>query len=186
VLIFTISDVLSPAECWAWIEYSERVGYDEAPITTAHGFALRKDIRNNTRVMLDDETIAETLWERIKPFVPEEIEEEQETWTAIGLNERIRFYRYEPGQYFAPHYDGCFARSEIEESKLTLMVYLNDNFTGGETRFNLRYPHSEENVIPQMGSVLCFIHHLYHEGAAVLRGVKYVLRSDVMYCLKLM
>jgi hypothetical protein len=28
---------------------------------------------------------------------------------------------------------------------------------------------------------LCFVHELAHEGATVIRGRKYVLRSDVMY-----
>jgi saccharopine dehydrogenase (NAD+, L-lysine-forming) len=29
----------------------------------------------------------------------------------VGVNERFRCYRYEPGQRFAPHYDGAYQRS---------------------------------------------------------------------------
>jgi prolyl 4-hydroxylase len=36
-------------------------------------------------------------------------------------------------------------------------------------------------VTPEAGLALIFDHDLLHEGAAVLEGQKYVLRSDVMY-----
>ena len=58
---------------------------------------------------------------------------------------------------------------------MTLMVYLNDIFEGGETVFN------ETTIKPQKGMALIFHHTLVHEGAAVTTGRKYVLRSDVMY-----
>jgi hypothetical protein len=44
-------------------------------------------------------------------------------------------FRYEPGQFFAPHFDGIFKRSYMEQSQLTIMAYLNDSFTGGNTNF---------------------------------------------------
>src|SRR5262249_26978647 len=154
---------------------SENNGYDEAPISTAGGFIMRKDVRNNTRVMLDDPLTVKYIWEKIKPYVPEILE----GWKASGLNERIRYYRYDPNQYFAWHYDGCYRRNEDEESKLTLMLYLNDDFTGGETKFNLKYPYDEIIVKPEKGMALLFKHYLFHEGASVRTGRKYVLRSDV-------
>lgn len=40
----------------------------------------------------------------------------------------------EPGQQFAPHYDGAFSR-EDETSLLTFIVYLNDVKEGGHTTF---------------------------------------------------
>lgn len=175
--IFTISDVLMAAECDEIIAASESRGYDDAPISTAGGFVMRKDVRNNTRLMLDDPATVNRIWGKIAAFIPPQ----WEGWQATGLNERIRFYRYEPGQYFAWHYDGCFRRNEHEESKLTLMIYLNDDFTGGETKFSLRYPYNDIVVKPIKGHALVFDHYLFHEGSAVVRGTKYVLRSDVMY-----
>jgi hypothetical protein len=50
---------------------------------------------------------------------------------VVGLNERFRFYRYDPGQHFAPHMDGCYQRANGEESQFTFLVYLNDGFVGG-------------------------------------------------------
>lgn len=93
---------------------------------------------------------------------------------AIGLNERFRFYRYEPGQRFKEHSDAPFRRDNGEESRLTVLVYLNDDCTGGETAFG------DYAVTPRLGASLVFRHELLHEGRPVAAGKKYVLRSDVM------
>lgn len=58
---------------------------------------------------------------------------------------------------------------------LTFMIYLNEGYTGGETRFE------SVSVAGKPGMALVFEHELLHEGAEVTAGVKYVLRSDVMY-----
>ncbi|MBD2183335.1 2OG-Fe(II) oxygenase [Planktothrix sp. FACHB-1355] len=175
--IFTVSEILSPQECAEYIALSESIGYTAAPITTSRGFEMRPDIRNNDRVILDDPERSTFLWNRIAPHVPANIEGRD----AIGINERLRFYRYDPGQQFAPHYDGSYRRPNGEESQLTFMIYLNEGFLGGETRFDLRYPYFDITVVPKTGMALCFVHHLRHEGAPVINGRKYVLRSDVMY-----
>ena len=150
---------------------SERVGFGDAPISEVGGEIVRPEIRNNARVMIDDEKTASLLWDRIKANVPVFLNGRQ----ARGVNERLRFYRYDPGQQFVAHVDGSFARSNGEQSLLTLMVYLNEAFEGGETIFN------EAKIKPQIGMALIFQHALMHEGAAVTSGRKYVLRSDVMY-----
>ena len=36
---------------------------------------------------------------------------------------------------FAPHYDGVFVRSPDEKSVYTVLAYLSDEFSGGQTRF---------------------------------------------------
>jgi hypothetical protein len=40
------------------------------------------------------------FWERARPFLPACIDQ----WRVLGFNERFRFYRYDPGQKFAPHF----------------------------------------------------------------------------------
>jgi hypothetical protein len=58
------------------------------------------------------------------------------------------------------------------------MVYLNDNFQGRETTFN------DLIIGPKQGVSLIFTHHLEHEGSAVIEGIKYVLRTDIVYRLQ--
>src|SRR5262245_58450232 len=123
----TIQGLLSPSECAEQIALAESQGFEEAPVSTAPGMAVKMpDVRNNTRVMREDLALAALLWPRIAPHLPEEVEGHK----AIGLNERFRVYRYDPGEFFALHRDGYFLRDSGERSRLTLMVYLNEGFQG--------------------------------------------------------
>jgi len=173
--IVTISNFLSPQECDQFIQLTLAQGYEEAPITTFRGFAMRPDIRNNTRVMKDDVALAAQFWERMKHLVPT-THRRIGSWNPHGLNERLRFYRYTQGQYFKWHSDGPFIRSPREVSLFTAMVYLNEDFEGGTTDFQFG-----PTVRPQRGMLLLFEHSLVHQGAPVRSGCKYVLRTDVMY-----
>ena len=101
-------------------------------------------------------------------------------WGVLNLNERFRYYRYDIGQTFRPHFDGSFDRSRTEASFLTFMIYLNDGFEGGSTAF-YHDGRPRVSVTPRQGMALIFEHHQLHEGAPVESGRKYVLRSDVMY-----
>ncbi|RYG71026.1 2OG-Fe(II) oxygenase [bacterium] len=175
--IITIENFLSPQECEAYIRRSEEAGYEQASITTRIGQIMRPDIRNNSRVIMDDPSISEAFWDKVRPFVPSPLFGRE----AIGLNERWRFYQYEPGQQFKMHQDGSFKRDNGEKSQFTFMIYLNEGAEGGETRFRLNASPEIVTVVPRVGMALLFLHTLMHEGAPVRSGKKYVLRSDVMY-----
>lgn len=172
--IFTVDEVLSADECRELMARIDREGPTVAPITTLQGPRMATHIRNNERVMLDDEPLAQDLYERLLPEVPEEIHGMQ----VAGLNERFRCYRYRPGMRFKMHPDGAFYRNEREQSYYTVLVYLNDGFEGGHTVFAVQ---PEVSIRPKAGMALLFQHPIVHEGAEVLSGVKYVLRSDLMY-----
>jgi predicted 2-oxoglutarate/Fe(II)-dependent dioxygenase YbiX len=172
-LVFTIDGVLSRDECAQLIARIDALGPTVAPITTAAGPVMRTDVRNNTRVMFDDPAFAQLLFERVAPHVPARLC----GMRPVGANERFRCYRYENEQRFAPHYDGAFVRDEREESLLTFMVYLNEGFAGGDTRF---YDY-DVSVTPRAGMALLVQHFTLHEGGSVTAGVKYALRTDVMY-----
>lgn len=181
--VFTVRGFLSPAECEAHIARAEAAGFGDAPVNAFGGPVVNKRMRNNDRVMVDDPATAAGLWERLRPFVPEA----RGSWRAAGLNERLRFYRYDPGQRFFWHFDGRYERSPTEQSALTFMVYLNDSFAGGATEFNFRVAGGVTDddpvvrVVPEAGMALVFVHAVLHQGAEVTAGRKYVLRSDVMY-----
>lgn len=169
--VFTVGDFFTPEKCAAYITLSEDAGYSDAPITTSWGPQHCPEIRNNTRVMIDDDARAHGIWDRARNFVTDW----DENWSPVGLNERLRFYRYEVGQQFNWHYDGCYERLNGERSWLTFLIYLNSEFDGGQTVFE------HTSVAPETGMALFFVHQLRHKGQAVTAGRKYVLRSDVMY-----
>ncbi|MBW8685218.1 2OG-Fe(II) oxygenase [Chitinophaga rhizophila] len=171
--ILTISNFLSPDECAGLISKSEAIGYEEATVDVGGGQQrLLKSVRNNERVLFKDEMYAALIWERLKTFAPEGKSGEY----ACGLNELFRFYKYSAGQRFKMHKDGSFKRDPYEQSQYTFMIYLNEDYVGGETIFA-----SGEIIRPQTGSALIFHHPLRHEGALLSSGIKYVLRSDIMY-----
>ncbi len=184
-LIETFDGLFTAAECQQFIHLSEQKGYEAATITLGRNhFELRTEVRNNDRVIYDDMQLAEQLFERLQPMLPAQLH----GWDLIGLNERFRFYRYQSGQTFRPHWDGMYERHDWESSQLSLLIYLSDDFVGGETIFyqdtGMRKPCQETRqavVVPQQGQVLIFEHQQLHEGAPVSSGIKYVLRTDVMY-----
>jgi predicted 2-oxoglutarate/Fe(II)-dependent dioxygenase YbiX len=168
---FTVTDFFTPAECAEAIERAEKRGFSDAPINSSFGSMIRKDIRNNERVMIDDAPFAAMLYSRIGDYVPHRRGE----WTICGVNERLRLYRYDVGQQFNWHFDGAFERGNGERSQLTFMIYLNEDFVGGQTSIE------ELTIVPKTGMALFFVHDQLHKGQPVHRGRKYVLRTDVMY-----
>lgn len=179
---FVLGGIASDRECQRWIAGAERAGFASAPVTTRNGPVHMPGLRNNARVMEDDPETAAELWLRVEPLLPAEWRHVDRRGTSLlpsGLNERLRFYRYDPGERFALHRDGPFVRDRDEHSLLTVLLFLNDDFRGGETA--LLEPRYACDVPPVRGDALCFSHHLLHEGTTVLEGTKYILRTDVMY-----
>lgn len=182
--VFVVRNFLSPAECDRYVALSEGIGYGDAPINTFAGPQVNKRMRNNDRAMVDDVGLASALWDRLGPFVPAK---RGTGWYAVGLNERFRFYRYDPGQRFDWHFDGPFERSPKEVSMFSVLVYLNAGFEGGATEFDFQFTTGVRNdnwltqVVPEVGMALVFFHRILHQGMAVTGGRKYVMRSDVMY-----
>lgn len=168
--IYTIPGFLTPGECARHIAATENAGYTPATIDTAGGSAHVTRVRNNDRLVQDDPALAAALWTRAQPCLPPQ----QMGRRLVGLNPRLRCYRYEPGQRFRWHVDGAYTNALGRTSIMTFMVYLNDGFEGGETRFHWT------SVKPQAGMALVFNHGHSHEGAEVIKGTKYVLRTDVM------
>lgn len=173
--IWTVENFFTPEECAQWIAFAENIGFGDAPINVGYGAEeIVSNVRNNERAMIDDKEKADFLWQKAKEHLPKTIQDR----AAIGLNERLRFYRYEKTQKFAWHFDGSFVRSNGEQSLLTFMIYLNDDFHGGETVF---VTNQRTEIVPKTGMMLVFNHRIFHEGSVVREGKKYVLRSDVMF-----
>lgn len=196
-----IHNLFTPEECADFIATTERKGYKEALI---HGSAgsevLRKDIRNSGRCIVDDKELSEAWFQRIMQaldgtplkeklihakYVGGHNGNEGKKWHVCGLNERLRYLRYFPGQYFSVHQDNSYIRGpefgerEGETSYLTVLLYLNEVVKGGETRFDSGGRFFD--VVPRVGSVLVFDHDIYHRAMPVVSGKKYCCRSDLMY-----
>lgn len=189
--IWTIENFLTASECQELIIFSENKSYEEATVSLKSGAKMMKNVRNNERLIYEDEKLAHHYWERLKSFCPtyinEVVKDETQKQKAVELNPRFRFYKYGSHQRFKKHIDG---RVEVEkegrkyESRITFLIYLNNDFEGGETAFSYKNENNEieETIIqPKAGTALCFVHEIKHEGKSVPKGTKYVLRSDIFY-----
>ncbi|WP_170400071.1 2OG-Fe(II) oxygenase [Ruegeria arenilitoris] len=178
--VYEIENFLPADICDRWIADLETAGFEPALINGVNGATRRPDIRNNDRLIRDDAETAQALWQSVQPFAPVSFRKR----VAVGLNERLRFYRYDAGQMFDWHQDGYFERPNGERSLFTFMVYLNDGFEGGGTSFCDIYAgrsFPDFCVTPKKGAALLFYHPIMYRGDPVLSGQKYVMRTDIMY-----
>lgn len=193
------TNVLSPAECKAIIAAGESVGFlPDTPIREGGDTSV---LAHNFYWIVDS-AFHDRLWSRVAPFVPACVDGR----VSRGLNRRFRVYRYVPGAEYRCHIDGAWPPSGIlpddtyvyddspadkkQSSLFTFLLYLNDEFEGGETTFYM--PASVEGTLnaypvrPVMGGVAVFPHGeargaLLHEGTSVRKGAKYIIRTDIEY-----
>jgi len=170
--IFFVKNFLTSDECDYYINFGNTKGFEEAKVGIEGSQIMNKNIRNNDRLLFKDLELAETLWKRIKDIVPKNMED----YKVSGLNEMFRIYKYIKGQRFKMHRDGSYQRNEKERSFFSFIIYLNDDFEGGETDFRKLF-----SIKPEEGSALIFHHPYRHEGKELISGTKYVLRTDIMY-----
>lgn len=189
---YLLHGMLSPKECRRLVEAAERIGFTHAGLAIGDDtYRVNLAARNNLRVVVDDTALSAALWARIRGHV----DAQHERAAVWGLNWRFRVYRYEQGQRFSPHYD-VRTRLPVGETRFSLVIFLNDAFEGGATRFfeekdkarrrgqgrGRKFDNRERFALkPPAGSAVVFDHLLLHEGSEVTAGVKYAVRSDLIY-----
>jgi hypothetical protein len=191
---FQLLDVLAADECARLVELTESIGYLEDAAVS-----LPRSIRHNhsTTWVADDVTI-ESLWRRCRAMIHRS--DDFDGKQALGLNARLRFYRYGVGDYFAAHTDGSWPGSRVVDgvlvdnayddrwSQLSILLFLGEDFKGGATRFYVEGERSSASVDVRTprGGALCFPHgvhplHCVHASETITSGVKYIIRSDVLF-----
>ncbi len=165
-LQWTVDNVLTSAECTELICKLEGA---KTAVVAGDG-----EYRNQDRLTWDSAPQASLLLSRLKPHLPQSMGALQ----LDCLTSRFRLYRYKPGQAFAPHTDHWHQYDMRRISLLTVLVYLNEGFKGGETRF---LSPIQTCVVPRTGQAAIWQHKVEHEGCPVLQGVKYALRTDAVY-----
>ena len=168
--IWTIKGFLSPRYCKELIDDCETTGFQAARVSLPGGRKMMKGLRDNDRQSFEDPVLAEKLFSNLGHALPVLTEGH----TASALYENFRVYRYGPAQKFKRHIDGR-VKDRGRESRLSFLIYLNDDFTGGETKFD------DATILPKQGTALLFIHEQKHESLPILSGTKYVLRTDIFY-----
>jgi hypothetical protein len=229
---FVVDDVLSPDICQDMIETCEALDFESFQRGTFISLGMMQivvseDVTNALAERLSrhiDKCMHE-VEERRREMEGGDDNDDDVRLVFAGLNRRWRIYKYAPGgnDFFAPHIDAGFPPSGINDknellwdlsseqedkifSRLTVLMYLNDDFVGGETSFYKSKSSQTESdqgeppaliasVRPVAGSCLFFpqgvgeeavaharIHWPLHEGSPVVSGrPKYVIRSDILF-----
>ena len=133
-----LDGVLSPLECRLLLDRGVAVGYSKQE----YGSRFARDARQ--RATEDDPALCVLLWERLHHRLPRLVDLYQglapdppleyplDAHVAVGLNPRLRYYRYEPGGRFPLHVDLAYRASAQERRFLTVILCLNDDYAGGQ------------------------------------------------------
>lgn len=163
-------NILSPEECEKLIEH-----FDSESKSSDIKY-IDRGIANYFRLEENNNTLSETLWNKIKDYIPRHYAGGE----LVRLNKHFRFSKYEPGMRFDMHRDGTNQDSYGNRSVLTLNIFLNNAFSGGETDFFNEDKSLYYSTKPKQGRAALFDGSWLHCGNEVSEGCKYLLRTDVM------
>lgn len=189
-LAFKVRNVLTPQQCKALIRAVEFSGsYAPALVHGGNGNkVLDKATRDSSRCMVPHSTLANVLFQRAVAPIAQALAARKR---PTEVNELLRFLKYERGQRFDQHHDNPYVRPRNhpragERSRFTILLYLNEGYDGGSTRFYSGwYGDRTEtyDVVPEMGMAIVHEHDILHAGTPVVSGTKFCIRSDVMCAL---
>jgi len=137
--------------------------------------------RTNMKRKYIDEKLAATLAPIFQEFLPETLPDGRK---FVGVRSAMNFFRYSPGEYFTTHLDGGFSSTATgHSSEYTFVVYLNDDFEGGTTRFcGIPEWGGARDVKPCIGGISIFRQSdMKHSGVTIKSGFKFILQGMVMY-----
>jgi len=191
-----IESILTNQECDDLIKKS-------APHYQTLSHEFMKDERDSNRVLADDEQFAKVLYDRIFSVLSQDMDLQpcgfgvKGKWKPVKINSCFRYNQYEEASTgFKPHRDATFIEHEDIRSILSILIYLNDDFTGGHTVFYSTGNRTKDQLVsdemkvgysilfdykPKKGSVLIFDHNMIHAGLQLELGTKYIIRSDIIF-----
>ncbi len=223
--ILTVSDILSTKECNQLIQAAEDKGFkDSPPSGGGHGSTPRQGARTSQFCVYPNPELADKLWTRLAPFAPADLRsiklvpymssvtKGDEYGSPVGILDWFVFYKYDPGQYILKHDDYRRTRYRYDSKTdtyyyqitfFTVLLYLNEDFEGGETCFwtkyatvgttghcrfirDIEFTPADLRISPVTGTALIQDHMVQHEGEAPeargsKSGVKYILKTAFLH-----
>ena len=103
-------------------------------------------------------------------------------WQLSGINDDIKSLKYSSGDILCAHYDTPYIKNSNEQTFITAVLYLNDDFIGGNFEFvDPNNQHRIHAINIEKGTCLLFQHNTFHKGSSVQKGTKYIIRFDILY-----
>ncbi len=164
--VFTIENFLTADQCESLIVNSEYKGYNDLFIDTNQGPKIVKTLKTNLSEMNDLSISVDSVLS---------ILDAEDQWSPYSIDSQLSFYKYSLGLELNEHTDEPLIISDTLKSKMTLMIFLNESFKGGEILFD------EFKIKPKKGMALFFPQSLPHKGKSVIKGQKYAMKTNVIY-----
>jgi prolyl 4-hydroxylase len=181
-----ITQLLTPEQCDRLRLAAQTHGMEESRVGETEN-ELDMNVRKSTQVWFPQDTNAIT--EIIAAEAMDLVKSMQHCFGDITTKnnfEDIQIVRYEQDGKYDPHYDGTECNGDDEDPCLknqriaTLLIYLNDDFEGGATRF----PNLDVSIKPKKGNAVFFwvsdpatgllYKKTLHGGDPVLSGEKWI------------
>ncbi|GAB4233914.1 MAG: 2OG-Fe(II) oxygenase [Elainellaceae cyanobacterium] len=179
--IFLVKNVLEPEVCQHIIEVTKACQLGSAGILID---TIDNEIRRNDLLKLGG---SDSLLDSTNQLIFSKLYIVQHLlFQTYGVKfpyaEPCSILRYQVGQFYKRHVDNILLSSRFQEVEqgiptrdISVVGYLNDGFTGGETYFDRQ----DVKVTPEAGAVLVFPSYFTHphESLPVIEGEKYAFTS---------
>ena len=188
-LLFVLEKCLKDNEIKMFLNKANSIGWNKSKIC-GH-FCI-----------FEDKLLLHEIWNRIKDHLTLIIPINNNNnmfntnWKLIGLCEKIRLFKYEPGEYINEHSDKIIKRNILntngvkynQQSFFSIYIYLNDDFSGGEYLYwkNTKDKNNINNkydfiISPKKGDCVIQSQYLLHKNLQTFDNTKYILRLDIIY-----
>ena len=208
--VLSIDDFLSAAECDALIRMAQAQGMKGSTLYTGGGqqqqYQRDTATRSSTNTWLERDTneMTDRIYQRAAKLLnmkesllqqPPYFEEDHDSdaphhdYMSHSVAESLQVLRYEPGQEYTAHHDFVYPsmRHRYQPTRYaTLLLYLNDDFEGGQTNFPRAINPSQHDgltVTPSKGKAVLFYNMLpdgnvddlsQHQALPVTQGEKWL------------
>ena len=146
-VVTEVADFLTEKECQHIIQQAQALLTRSS--TIRHGKTKASSLLRTSRSAFFTES---------KDPVIKNIQQRIADYTGMDKNclEPLQVTHYQESQFYAPHYDALSA-GQVKfggegDRQCTMIIYLNDNFQGGQTRFNKL----QMRIQPQLGKAVVF------------------------------
>ena len=131
---------------------------------TSSGFSITKHAKVNETIKTVNDKCYNLISLAVKNYI-----ENFEIGEEIKHSEPYNIIRYSEGQHYVSHYDGGTGSAR----SISVLVYLNDDYDGGEIEF----PNFQLKIKPKAGTLILFpsnyaYSHIAHK---VVSGTKYAI-----------
>ena len=163
-MIYQLDNFLTDEECDTYIESINNTT-NNVPFTDHGHFTNNK---------WTDELLAQKLYNRLVTYGIND--------NILRPNKLMMSGKYDVGDCFCLHTDtGLYYNKQAnEETRWTLLIYLNDDFVGGETIFYDDEWNETNTIIPVRRKALLFDIDIWHKANEIISGSKYWIGCEII------